>query len=394
VFFGYFEIYAPTFSTSLFFFYLVLRFFNKPNITSFFYVFCCWLLGFKFHSTTILLTPALLLAVAYYIIQAKNGKIRLFTVKIFSKYLLTSLIVFGVSVYLLKGSFYHIREFSSDNLLDVVFLPVVSLSPAPLDHYNLFSLVHFWDYFNLWFLWSFGGVFLFAFILVKLKRFIKYSPQLLIIGFTFITYFLFFFVLNPLLSMPNDWDLFSLPAIPFLILVLLLIQQVQDVKVSKFLEGVMLSFAVVSCSVFIVNASRKPLSQRLLAQGKWEFKTYWLGSSTTILAGVNLHSDLPQEREVVLSNTINSLEENATLGNDIEFAELLHVYGLYNYRAHNYDKASLYFDKADWYSTYLCKNHYYQLLSHFMLNQFEESAAHGFEVVSCSYPNFKESHMV
>ena len=139
--------------------------------------------------------------------------------------------------------------------IDRLFLPLLSPAP-PLDRYNLFSINHIFDYFNIMMLWSPPALFLLVIIGLFYRKQINWkTPQIVITGLTFLLFTTFLFMINPLFSMPMDWDLFSLPAPILLIFVLALLKDVQPTNLAgKILPGC-LALAILSLPTFIVNAA-------------------------------------------------------------------------------------------------------------------------------------------
>ncbi|MFT7155208.1 MAG: tetratricopeptide (TPR) repeat protein [Parvicella sp.] len=393
LYFGHFEIYAPVFTGLLLYLNALLSFYESPNIKKLVLLAIIFLFCFKFHITSLLLVPTFFITIILFFHKDKT-KITSISPKWILKFLLVPVMFLGLITYFYFGSFSNVRSFTAETLGDVVFLPVYSTESAPLDRYNLFSLYHIFDFGNMIILWSSAAIFVIISLFIGFRKSLNWnSPILLLIVSTLVIQVGFFFLFNPLLSMPNDWDILSIPVVTLLILILLIVKEIQIHGPSKQVIGTVFALSFFSVSVFVVNNNQSALSHKLQKQGEWEYQTYWIGSSTSILAGVNLEEDVVV-RNQRLASTIEHLEPYAIVGNDIEYAELLHQKGLYYYQMQDYDLALSIFDKADSYSTFLCKNHYYQLLCNFMLGDYMSAHAHSEKTVICEYPTEARSYEI
>jgi len=393
LYFGHFEIYAPVFTGLLLYFYTLLSFYEtldkkKLIILGFVFLFCL-----KFHITSLLLLPSFISTLILFY-QKDKTKISSISPKWVLKFIFLPIVILGIIIYFYTGSFSNTRSFTETTWDEVVFLPVSSSEAAPLDRYNLFSLYHIIDFGNMIILWSSAAIFLIISLFIGFRNKINWkSTPLLIIGVTLLLQIGFFFLFNPLLSMPNDWDILSIPVISLLLLILLLVKQLQKHDVSKQIIGTVFALSLFSISIFVVNNNKSTLSYKLQKQGEWEYQTYWIGSSTSILAGISLEEN-KKTRNQRLSNTIDEMEQYAVPGNDIEYAELLHQQGNYYYEIQDYKLALSIFNKADSYSTFLCKNHYYQLICNFMLGDYESAHKHSEKIIICQFPSPVRSYEI
>lgn len=385
LYFGHFEIYAPVFTGLLLYFYALLSFLETLEKKKLLILLLSLLFCLKFHVTSFLLVPSFMIAL-YLINQKRQSKLTTLSPKWVLKFIFLPTAVLGIILYFYLGSFANERNFDITNWQDKLFLPVSSSEPAPYDRYNLFSFYHIIDFGNMIIQWSSAAVFLFIALLVGFRKKMQLSTNpLLTVGVIFLIQFGFFFLFNPLLSMPNDWDIMSIPAVSLLVIILLLFKLLPTTQNSKQLTGTVLALSFFSISIFVVNNNKNALSEKLQTQGEWEYQTYWIGASTSILSGINLEDNL-SIRNKRLSTTIDNLEQYAVLGNDIEYAELLFQQGKYFYNNQDYNKALILFNKADSYSNLLCKNHYHQLICNFMLGDFKHAHEHSKNVITCNQP--------
>jgi tetratricopeptide (TPR) repeat protein len=393
-FFGHFEIYAPVMVCNMAYFYGLILFVQSKKGVHLVRLILLFFLCLKFHVTTFLLLPTLFLAVAWWLTNQNEKLAQAFTWKNVGRFVILPGLLIAVALYFLKGSANSLRTFDEYHLSEVLFLPIQSPESAPLDRYNMFSSAHFFDYFNMLFLWSSAALFILISIVVAYRKKIDWNePRVIIMGTCLLAYVGFYFIMNPLLSMPNDWDVFSMPAIPLLVLIMVLINQLRPQDLSKQLMGGVVALSLFGPIVFTVNATQEFQSKKLEAQGIWEFKTYWLGSSTSIREGVLLEEDEDKQLDRML-NVVEELEPHAVLGNDIEYASLLQFIGRYYHKRKNYEVAIEYFEQSDAYSTYQCKNHYFLLTSYFWLEQYEKAHEHGQIIIDCQEPGREESYMM
>lgn len=385
LYFGHFEIYAPVFTGLVLYFHILLAFYNTFEKKKLILLGLILLFCLKFHVTSLILLPSY---IATLFIYYKNNKTDFYSIspKWVLKFLFLPAVFLGLIIYFYMGSFNSVRSFTETTWNEVVFLPVVSSESAPLDRYNLFSIYHIIDFSNMIILWSSAAIFMLTSLLIGYRKKINWnSTPLLLIGSTLVLQTGFFFLFNPLLSMPNDWDILSIPVIALLLFILLISKQLEDLQAPKQIIGTVFILSLFSISIFVVNNNQSTLSHKLQKQGEWEYQTYWIGSSTSILAGIALEENLNTQQQR-LNKTIDDLEQYAVIGNDIEYAELLYQKAKYFYDKQDYKKALSLFNKADSYSTFICKNHYHQLICNFMLGDYISAHKHSNKLIICQLP--------
>lgn len=323
IYFGHVEIYAFPLSFNLAFLTALVLFFRTQKSLYFWMLLPLFYLCVKFSITGILLAPVLGLAVLYYGRSRGKGKLEFWTWKqLFYRILIPGMLV-GVLVYVfVTKSVFGERFFVELTTNNVIFLPIQAVDEAPLDHYNLFSLAHLLDYANMWFLWSAPALLIGGLSLSIFRKSIDWSdPLLKTLSIGFIVYFLFFFVLNPLLGMQNDWDLMSLPVPVLLASTLVLAGQLERLRVLNALFGALLGLALLSCSTFWVNADLPLLSNRLDVVGSHNFKTYYMGSITSWKCALDAEPD-PDVRIRRIEILLEGNKAHTTPGRDPEYAYL------------------------------------------------------------------------
>jgi tetratricopeptide (TPR) repeat protein len=142
------------------------------------------------------------------------------------------------------------------------------------------------------------------------------------------------FTMNPLFSMPMDWDLFCFP-VPILLLLLLLLVAQQEketiaLKIPVVSGGLML-LCIPAFSVFLTLEQNSYRAERV---GVHIYKTYYEHASTYLLMSVKMIKGNDQYRER-MNGLIQELEPHALPGNDQQYAELLVDKAYFDYYIEN-----------------------------------------------------------
>lgn len=282
------------------------------------------------------------------------------------------------------------RMFSKDEFEDTLFLPLYTIEAYPLNKYNLFGFSHIWDYLQLIFSWS-GGVILVLFSLIFFfKKKINWKePFILIITISGIMFLITYFMLNPLLSMPTDWDLFSTPGIIFMMLVVVLVSQLENQLPVKFFFGGVMSFIVLNFLVLYIHTDGSRLAKRMEHVSSRVYKTYWIGSSTNIINVGDLQKD-EHMRKAFYERTIKKLKPFAA-DHDKEYANILMFSGLNLKKLNNKLAAVTHFEEAVKYAPILGKNLFHSCVTHFELGNFKQSYKYVNELVRLRYPPFDKT---
>ncbi|GAB5418128.1 MAG: hypothetical protein Crog4KO_32080 [Crocinitomicaceae bacterium] len=395
VFCGHIEVYAPVYFILAIFWYVLIRFLEKMSFVAGFLLILVAFLHLKFHITgaVSLLVTFTAILVAY---REKVGCA--LTWKQLTTYIVLPVMGVGASIYLfVTKSMFGPRDYSEDSLNEVLFLPLRSSDPAPLDRYNLFSWNHIFDYFNLTFLWSASAVLIIVVALIFKRKSIHWNnPLVQISGVATIFFTLLFFVLNPLLAMPKDWDLMSIPAVALVFFAATIItasgmEKKGERTFSSFLIGPVIGLFLISLSGLFVNANLESERDRLLVMGKYNFKTYWIGSSSPILESLDLIEE-EEKRYQMLEKTVEELEPYAVMGNDVEFAALQNEIGN-NYQNYfqNLEVAHSWYLKAYESEPLFRKNVYDLIISHFIRKEFKEANVLAPTLVKMKYPTDEKS---
>ena len=348
-FFGHIEIYAPSFLMISAFLMTVLMYFRSPTAKRLLLLVILYLISAKFHfANLLLLFPALLTTTIHYFTRNKKSFWERLSWKRVGITILFPLFLLFMYVYVgILGDHADPRWLEKDlPVFERLFLPVVS-PEAPLDNYNLLSVNHLLDYLNEMVLWSVSGLLLLLIFFTKLRKKISWNrSEVFVLGITLLCYAGFFFMLNPLLGMPVDWDLLALPA-PALILFTLVLANDDRLKEwgRKFI-GPVIGVTLLGSTFLLVNWDSEALSHRFESVGKHTYKTYWITGAADIVLALNMEGDKGKYEERLLK-VLDELEPHASDGNDREYARLLKTMGeFYLIRGNKPEQGLDYFEQA------------------------------------------------
>jgi Tfp pilus assembly protein PilF len=349
------------------------------------------ILSLKFHITSFLMFPVAVLVIIYgrEKLPLKNvlGDFR----QLFKKVVLP---IYGIGIALffyLTNQHGNKRSFTEDTLEDALFIPFSSSEAAPLDRYNLFSGAHLSDYLNLTFVWSSAALFIIILAITFAKKQVDWkNPLVLFTGFSVLIYLPVFFVLNPLLTMSIDWDLFSLPAPFMLVFALILAAQLEKQEIGRYALGPIVGLALFGLPVIFVNANKDPLANRLEAVAKWDFKTYWIGTSYLVDESIGLRA--PEEQQEIRIQILDELKPFAVEENDVEYAALLCNAGIYYLEEDkDLDKARGYFNLSAVYRSDYVKNRYYLATANIRAGEYFKAHELVASLVLVQYPSYVEA---
>lgn len=391
---GHIEVYGPVYFSLAIFWFVILQFLKKPSISLGLLLPILCLLNMKFHVTGFL---TLFISVVAIVLALRKHFGKSTYWKQIGLFCLLPVFSIGIVIYLfVTKSVFGPREFTETNLTDAIFLPIKSSDPAPLDRYNLFSWNHFFDYFNLFFLWSASALLVVSIALIFRRKKINWNlPIVQLTGTALIVYVAVFFVLNPLLSMSTDWDLMSIPGIVLMLFAGSLVYASSDPeKQERSLASISLApvigLALIGWTTIVVNANQESLAQRMLSMGKYNFKTYWMGSSTPIFTGLELLDEEEQLGELEL--LVEELAPYAVDGQDIEYAALLNRLGKsYENERNDLDAAFRNYKRAFAADPFLRINVFDLVVAYFKKGEFKEANKLLPRLVAMQYPTPRKS---
>ena len=383
-FFGHYEVYAIVLFLTLSWMILALYQIKTKSKLYLGLLFPLLLLCVKFHAISLLLFPAWL---ALIWIQYKPNS---FTWGRLLTFIITPIYIAGTLLY-----FFYFKDYNDSRSLhnntamafDHVFLPLVP-PEAPLDQYHVLSSAHIFDFFAEGLIWSTVALFIICCLLFVYRKSLQFStPEFKIAVLTLLLYASIFFMINPLLSMPMDWDLFSIPAPLLLIVLVVLIKPISHKISPKPLIYPVLIIGLLNLPVFITHTSDKSIALRLEQLSIRIYSTYYEWSALNLDRAMRLDNPMNDKRNRRSKEIIQQLKPHARPKIDREFAKILIDQGRYHLRTtHNYQEALLLFETSKRYFN----NPNASLLAietHFNLNNYNEAYTIAQSLITASYPS-------
>lgn len=231
-------------------------------------------IGMRFHALFTLFFPAvLLLVLGQYFPQTRYAQ-QLKTLKGTLIWLGLPLCLLGLAAYFLVFKD-HVdpRQLQDFTDIDRLFLPLFSPAP-PLDRYNLLSWNHAFDFLNICLFWSPVLLFVLTWVVGFERKRVDWNRLeirgvLLAIGLLLGM----MWMINPLFSMPMDWDLFCFPMVFLLVFLLVIIRQIEPHAPAKHIMGPCLGLLMVYLPTFWVFTSHTAQPARLTAVGTHIYHT-------------------------------------------------------------------------------------------------------------------------
>jgi len=346
IFYGHIEIYAPILWVTLLWITLAISFIKTEKkyllvLLSFLFV-----LNLKLHVISVLFLPALL------VLFWKGVQGFYPNWKQVALYVFVPLSLGGIILY-----FFVFKDHMDTRSLQThtmafehLFLPLFS-PDAPLANYNVLSFNHLIDFGLLSLFWSPIALFVITFLVVAFREKIDWNtPEIVLSGMCLILFAAFFFVVNPLLSMPIDWDLFSIPAPLLLVFVATLVHQIEGDFSSKKLLYAAGILSILCIPTFTTHQTEQFISFRLEHLAKHIYKTYYEWTAQTIEHAYALDDPESTNRITRGEKLLQELAPLAEKGRDYEYSYLLKDQGLYYLRTQkNAAKAIAYFEKSQLY---------------------------------------------
>ncbi|MGD1844779.1 MAG: hypothetical protein ACFB10_05235, partial [Salibacteraceae bacterium] len=188
--------------------------------------------------------------------------------------------------------------------------------------YNLWSWNHLLDFANALLFWSPAALFLLGSLCIRFKGKIPWDdPYVRLISFALLLFLAMLFMVNPLLSMPMDWDLFCYPASLLMVLSLRVVHRLEPQLKKGRLYLATWGALLLGLPAFWVFTDSGRQQQRMEMIGRHVFKTYYEHSGTYLLYSLQgLPQDVYYEKK---QSMVADLQPYALLGRDGKFAELL-----------------------------------------------------------------------
>jgi hypothetical protein len=392
IFYGHIDTYSLVYPALLAWLLAFLSYHQRATTPKLWMLFVGLLLCIKLHPLTILLFPAWLLTMLEHYFYKKRLLQQLLTLKGILLVLILPLFLAGAYLY-----FFYFEDYKDPRILqgvtdfDRLFLPLFS-PEAPLDRYNLLGINHLIDYLNVLLFWSPLAIFLFAYFLLNSSRrelFQNRGAQLLFLSlFLFMS---FLFTINPLISMPMDWDLFSIPALILFVLLVGILREVETKLAGRKIIFFALAFSSLNLAVFAVHHSRTALSYHLETVGKWVFRSYYehAGKYLHSALGMLQDDDLYLERK---AQVIADLAPYAIKGKDVKYAMLYTDNGMvYDRLKKDLLRAREAFEKADEYAPDYGINLLQLMEVNFRLKDYRAAWNYASRMLALNYPSRKEA---
>lgn len=348
------------------------------------------LICIKLHPLNVMLAPIWVLAcISSYDKRQSFGF--LLTYKGLATILVIPAFVIGFILYFLVFED-HIDERSLQNIRDFdrLFLPILSPDP-PLDRYNMFSWNHIVDYVNVVMSWSpIAWCLVLGLVVTKAREIDWEDHRILLVGAFLVLLVCFLFAINPLVSMPMDWDLFSIPIIPLLVLGLLVTRQLERSghQPGATVVGNSVAVALLVVPAFVVNATPTLLSHRLETVGIHVFKTYYEHGREVIYFSQNMIDRTPEELLQRKRSVAEQLAPYANVGKDPSYATLLTDLGAHQLVEMHDPRAALEtLRQGPRYYPNHRDNLLFQVQAYYILGEYKTAASMSMDLVRLNYPS-------
>jgi hypothetical protein len=393
LFFGHTESYAPGLLIFSAWMQVLLWFQRSRNRLGLWALLPLWLIGTQINELFLLLFPVLVLVFVEAILSAESSFRRITSMRGMLVGLFLPICLLGLLAYFfIFGD--HIDPRSLDDFRDIdrLFLPLASPDP-PLDRYNLLSFNHLFDLLNVVIFSSPGVLLLLSVLGIQYRKQINWNgPALVASVFALLLLSAMLFMVNPLFSLPMDWDLYgmALPA-ALAILAVLLSQLESQADLSKLL-GPVLGLGLMLLPTVMVNNDSAAHARRLESVGIHAFKTYYIHSDRYLLYALNQADLSPDEYLDRKSTLIDKLRPYALPGNDPKFGALLLDQAIVLKEAtQDLSKSRSALGEAE--SFMQLDNSYVLMLMELQFRLGDYSAAHGQAVrlIAAGYPDRKQA---
>ncbi len=397
MFFGHMEIYAPTIVLVFAYVALLLLFFNKPSAGKLLLLLVLLYLCIRFHTVNYLLVPTFVMATMKFFYRDDSAVLARLNWKNTVYGLFVPVALAGSWLY-----FFKFEDYKDPRLLaplkEQIFLPM--LSPmAPLDRYNLFSTAHLFDTAVYLLLLSAAAFFVVLAAALCCFRLVRWNElKVLSLGSTLILYLVFYFVLNPLLGMPLDIDLYSIHAPLLILFAVVLLEQLSameelDTKgvARNLLKGVMV-LSLFTLPLLYVQQDEQASAQKFKHLGIRTFQTYWMGADRPILLGMLANNNSQQQFAAYVESVLPKIEPWLHPSQDLVYVDLLVQVGyIYRYSYNRLDLAYDYHRKALPYDEGDLKNRLALMELSFLRGEYDEAYQHSEYLVAMKHPNLQKA---
>ena len=394
IFFGHTESYAVSFLFMLLWMLALLVYTKEEKELWLWILIFLFLISVKFHPVSLLFTPALLIVFIHHYKDTATRFVKVLNWKGAFRWILVPIFGMGMVLYFFVFQDHQDTRDLNEKAMefDRLFLPILSPDP-PLHKYNLLSWNHIFDYIMSMFLWSPVVLFILLSIFSFYRKSIQWNTlAVLTAGITFILFFSLFFVINPLLSMPMDWDLISIPAISFILFTVALSKQVEHADLVNRSLLISLMLVVFSIPNFILHTKPSAVSKRLESLSIRIYHTYYEWSSKVLEYALSSVIHDRESYEIRKQRVLNDLRPYALQTVDFEYARMLVEEGRYYLRTKNDPNRALeYLDQAYFHFPRERNGLLYLMEAHFLLNEFDRAFDYSQGLVREQYPSEKKA---
>ncbi|MFT4982773.1 MAG: hypothetical protein ACI9UR_002651 [Bacteroidia bacterium] len=389
-FFGRMEIYPPVLALFTIWAVVMFKYFDSKSWKWLILLPILNVLCLKAHPVALLLLPNTVFLIAAGIRPSLFSKLNWLNV---FRLLFIPIILAGAFLYFFVfGDHVDGRSLQQSTMqYDHLFLPLFSPEP-PLHNYNLLSLNHIWDFLNVIFLWSPAAIFivLIGSLFGGFKTIVS-KPEVILISVPLILIAGLLFVINPILSLPMDWDLYSIPA-PFLLMLSAVVLSTLENKVALRLIPPSLAIAILGSSFLTCHSSKQAISQRLESVAIHVHQSYYEWTMNIIERSHSISGLTPDSIFEKRANLVNVMRPNAIPDVDREFSELLRNQAKYQYLVKNdFDLARKIMNDALAYDTASGNNHITLMEINFLTGDKQQAHFHSLKLVELKHPTEEQA---
>lgn len=320
IFFGHAEIYAPALAAIMVWVTMISEAVRSKTLINQFLLLIVNLLVIKLHPIGIMLMPVSFVVVAS---SYLGDKMPLLKEKKLIPVILTPILILGLAVY-----FFILQDHIDDRSLQItakqydhLFLPLLSPEP-PLHKYNMFSLNHIVDFMNVLLMISPPMLLIFLMgITLRPKNSSQNMSVLNYLTLALALVLLLLFAINPLLSMPMDWDLYML-FVPILLGAAVLVTEGNVAALIVRNASIVLGLSVLSTAFVVSSQNANNISDRLLTIAVHVHNSYYEWTMNIIDRAFSNSTDTETIKNTKRDELREKLRLNAQ-NHDREFSEFL-----------------------------------------------------------------------
>ncbi len=221
--------------------------------------------------------------------------------------------------------------------------------PSPDDAYFLFGFWHVWDFVQeLLFCSAAGCVIFFAFLLTPGRKVYWTGKPMVGLGIATVMLLALYFAIDPHVTLPRDWDLFSLVFPPILVTCIILIAQAEEKLAESWLRQSLLLLVIgLQFSFFLVNHDKKRVHDRQLDVAQHVFASNEPGGAFLIKHTLDAYPTSPQERVAMLEKQLKVLAPYENAVTNADFAFIYQYGGILCFELKDFKKARTFYLGAD-----------------------------------------------